>query len=194
MPMMPFSGVRISWLAIARKRDLARLAASAWSRASASARSLSVRSVTSRPMLCISAGCPASYRTSPSRQAIHRAPKGPAILWSWIRVPFDSSAVSPCSRMVSVAVLPISDVARLLRQFAIGVVDEGDAALRYRAVRSNRPATRTGGGRAARLPAIPSFDPPSLHCAARSCAASCASAESGSSEWRARRRRSRTGN
>ncbi len=29
MPMMPFSGVRISWLAIARKRDLARLAASA---------------------------------------------------------------------------------------------------------------------------------------------------------------------
>ena len=25
MPMMPFSGVRISWLAIARKRDLARL-------------------------------------------------------------------------------------------------------------------------------------------------------------------------
>ncbi len=62
MPMMPFSGVRISWLAIARKRDLARLAASAWSRASVSARSLSVRSVTSRPTLCISAGAPASLR------------------------------------------------------------------------------------------------------------------------------------
>ena len=34
MPRMPLSGVRISWLTMARKRDLARLAASAWSRAS----------------------------------------------------------------------------------------------------------------------------------------------------------------
>ena len=176
MPMMPFSGVRISWLAIARKRDLARLAASAWSRASASARSLSVRSVTSRPMLCISAGCPASYRTSPSRQAIHRAPSGPAILWSWIAgaVRFQRGvALFENGERGGAA---DQHVARLLRQFAIGVVDEGDAAFRYRAVRSNRPATRTGGGRAARLPAIPSFDPPSLHCARRSCAASCASA------------------
>ena len=74
MPMMPLSGVRISWDAIARKRDLARLAASAWSRASASARSVSVRSVTSRPTLCISAGWPASVRTRPSRQAIQRGP------------------------------------------------------------------------------------------------------------------------
>jgi hypothetical protein len=30
MPTMPFIGVRISWLIIARKRDLAWLAASAW--------------------------------------------------------------------------------------------------------------------------------------------------------------------
>ena len=33
MPRMPLSGVRISWLTVARKRDLARLAVSAWSRA-----------------------------------------------------------------------------------------------------------------------------------------------------------------
>ncbi len=36
MPMMPFMGVRISWLMVARKRDLARLPASARSRASSS--------------------------------------------------------------------------------------------------------------------------------------------------------------
>ena len=39
MPRMPLSGVRISCDTMARKRDLARFAASAWSRASASARS-----------------------------------------------------------------------------------------------------------------------------------------------------------
>ena len=55
MPMMPLSGVRISCDTMARKRDLARLAASAWSRASHSARSASTRSVTSRPTLCTSA-------------------------------------------------------------------------------------------------------------------------------------------
>src|SRR5881275_1691859 len=69
-----------------------RLAASAWSRASVSARSLSVRSVTSRPTLCISAGPPASLRTRPSRHAIQRGPSGPSIFWSWIRVPLVSSA------------------------------------------------------------------------------------------------------
>ena len=37
MPRMPLSGVRISWLTVARKRDLARLAVSAWSRALPSA-------------------------------------------------------------------------------------------------------------------------------------------------------------
>ena len=36
MPMMPFIGVRISWLMLARNSDLARVEASAWSRASAS--------------------------------------------------------------------------------------------------------------------------------------------------------------
>ena len=36
MPMMPFIGVRISWLMLARNSDLARVEASAWSRASTS--------------------------------------------------------------------------------------------------------------------------------------------------------------
>ncbi len=34
MPRMPFSGVRNSWLTVARKRDFASLAASALARAS----------------------------------------------------------------------------------------------------------------------------------------------------------------
>ena len=37
MPRIPASGVRISWLIVARKRDLASLAASARSRSSAAA-------------------------------------------------------------------------------------------------------------------------------------------------------------
>ena len=81
MPIMPFSGVRISWLAIARKRDLARFAASDWSRASPSASSDITRSVTSRPTLWISVS-PFSPRTAPSRQAIQRAPCAVAIFWS----------------------------------------------------------------------------------------------------------------
>ena len=49
MPRMPFIGVRISWLMAARKRDLARLAASACLRASRSSASVRRRSVMSRP-------------------------------------------------------------------------------------------------------------------------------------------------
>ena len=129
MPMMPFSGVRISWLAIARKRDLARLAASAWSRACASARSLSVRSVTSRPTHCSSAGSPASLRTSPSRQAIQRAPNGPAIFWSWIRVPSRFERGVALFEHGEFEGGADQRVAVRLRQFAIGVVGEGDAAI-----------------------------------------------------------------
>ncbi len=87
MPMMPFSGVRISWLVIARKRDFARLAASAWSRAWASACSVSARSVTSRPTHCNSAGALTSSRTRLSCQAIQRGPSALAIFWSCARVP-----------------------------------------------------------------------------------------------------------
>ena len=88
MPRMPLSGVRISWLTMARKRLFARLAASAWSRASASARSASARSVTSRPTLCVSVAPSPSVRTSTSRHAIQRGPSSvAAIFWSWVRVP-----------------------------------------------------------------------------------------------------------
>ena len=41
---MPFNGVRISWLTVARKRDFARLAASALSRAAAAARNSQISS------------------------------------------------------------------------------------------------------------------------------------------------------
>ena len=50
MPMMPFIGVRISWLTVARKRDLAWLAYSARSRAVISAVSARLRAVMSRAM------------------------------------------------------------------------------------------------------------------------------------------------
>ncbi len=48
MPMMPFIGVRISWLMFARNSLLARFAASAASFALASASSASLRAVQSR--------------------------------------------------------------------------------------------------------------------------------------------------
>ncbi len=46
-PVTPFRGVRISWLILARNWLLARLAASAWSRAASRASALALRSVTS---------------------------------------------------------------------------------------------------------------------------------------------------
>ena len=52
MPMMPFMGVRISWLIAARKRDLARSAACASSRAAASSAWAARRSVMSLPTIC----------------------------------------------------------------------------------------------------------------------------------------------
>ena len=76
MPMMPFK--RRADL-VARHREEARLGAVGGVGLVAcldSARSASVRSVTSRPTHCSSAGRPASVRTSPSRQAIHRGPSG----------------------------------------------------------------------------------------------------------------------
>ena len=82
MPRMPLSGVRTSCETIARKRDFARLAVSAWSRASPSARSACTRSVTSRPTLCTSAPGSVPERTITSRQAIQRAPVSAAIFWS----------------------------------------------------------------------------------------------------------------
>src|SRR5262249_50508127 len=51
MPMMPFIGVRISWLTVARKRDFAWLANSARSRALISAISARLRSAMSRALV-----------------------------------------------------------------------------------------------------------------------------------------------
>ncbi len=48
MPMMPFIGVRISWLMLAKNSDFTRTDSSAASRASASSASISLRSVMSR--------------------------------------------------------------------------------------------------------------------------------------------------
>ena len=54
MPMMPLSGVRISWLMVARKRDLASFAASARSRAAAASLS---RQTSSRKRFVLGGGC-----------------------------------------------------------------------------------------------------------------------------------------
>ncbi len=62
MPRMPFSGVRNSWLTVARKRDFASLAASALLRASSKARSDTTRSVTSRPRRRIGGGAAGTAR------------------------------------------------------------------------------------------------------------------------------------
>ena len=129
MPRMPLSGVRISWLTMARKRDLARLAASAWSRASASARSASTRSVTSRPTLCTSVPSVGCARA-------HFAPRDPARA---CRARRSSGRARACRRRARVASpcsstgqrLGGADRARracLAGERAEGVVGVGDAA------------------------------------------------------------------
>ena len=71
MPRMPLSGVRISWLTMARKRDLARFAASAWSRAGLQ-RALGFDAVGDVAADALHFGA-ASVRTVTSRQATQRA-------------------------------------------------------------------------------------------------------------------------
>ncbi len=56
--MMALSGVRSSWLILARKLDLARLALSARSRAAISSRSCALRSVMSRVTATMSEALP----------------------------------------------------------------------------------------------------------------------------------------
>ena len=74
MPSMPLSGVRISWLTVARKRDLASLAASARSRAAAAARSSQISS-RSRSSLGLDARArPPSPRAAPDATAETRPP------------------------------------------------------------------------------------------------------------------------
>ena len=90
MPRMPFIGVRISWLMEARKRDLALLAPSAWSRASASASSAARCSVMSWPTLWISLRRPSR---SVMAKVSHTNQRGP-----WLRGELEdlgSAAPSP---------------------------------------------------------------------------------------------------
>ena len=107
MPRMPLSGVRISCETIARKRDFARLAASAWSRASASARS-ACDAVGDVAADALHLGLLRPVRTTTSRHAIQRAPSALAIFWSCTRVPSGWSAVSPCSITGSAKASPTS--------------------------------------------------------------------------------------
>ena len=65
MPMTPLSGVRISWLIVARNSDLRRDAASAASLARCNSASICLRVVTSWPKPMISTNWPAaSHRFS----------------------------------------------------------------------------------------------------------------------------------
>ena len=74
MPMMPFIGVRISWLTVARKRDLAWLAYSARSRAVISEDSARLRAVMSRAI----ARCEtAPLSLSRTDSSIHENQRGP---------------------------------------------------------------------------------------------------------------------
>ncbi len=83
--------------------------------------------------------------------------------------------------------------ARQQRQIAIGVVDEGDAALGV--AHHDQVALRfeQAAGALLRLPAIPNCGRPAPRCAGRSCASSCAAGAAACLKWRARSRRARTG-
>ena len=81
MPMTPFRGVRISWLTLARKMLLARLARSAASRASRSSAARPRRSSSARLRAVTSVwqpsrrmGSPFSLRTARPRQRTHTVP------------------------------------------------------------------------------------------------------------------------
>ena len=150
MPRMPLSGVRISCDTMARKRDLARLAASAASRASASARSASMRSVTSRPTLCTSARSACSAQTTTSRQASQRGPSAVVICWSCsaraVRQHADRALLRSTAARRS---LPSSASRGCAGQRAIGVVGVGDAAVAVAA--DDQVALRFEQARGARL-------------------------------------------
>ena len=82
MPMMPFIGVRISWLTVARKRDLAWLADSARSRALISAVSARLRAVMSRAIARWETASLALSRTDSSIHENQRSPCGVRIATS----------------------------------------------------------------------------------------------------------------
>ena len=100
-PISAFSGVRIAWLVWARNALLARLAASAASRASVSARSVSRRSVTSSAIQMVPSS-PASLRSTICASTRHqnRLPSRRRSCWSIVTgLPLSSSG--PASRPIS---------------------------------------------------------------------------------------------
>ena len=107
MPRMPFNGVRNSWLTVARKRDLASLAASALTRASSSARSDTTRSVTSRPTRKTS-DAPSGSVMVVSVQAIQRTPPSVSIASSTNRTPSARMWTGPASTILGRASVPSS--------------------------------------------------------------------------------------
>ncbi len=88
---MPFSGVRISWLTVARKRDFARLAASALSRAAAAARNSQISSRNAsisdfRPRR--ERACAHTHSAAPSPAAKTPSPSASAIKTQNLASPF----------------------------------------------------------------------------------------------------------
>ena len=147
---------------------MARLAASACSRASPSSRSVSARSVMSRPTHCNSAGGP--HRCAPrpraTRSSAARAASRSLIVDARA---VDSIAIVPCSSTGSAKSAADQRVARPPGNCAKRIVDEDDAR-RRRGRRSGRPAIRTGCARDARPPSVPNCDRPAPRSAGRSCA------------------------
>ena len=191
MPIMPLSGVRISWLAIARKRDLARFAASDWSRASPSASSDMTRSVTSRPTLWISVS-PFSPRTAPSRQAIQRAPcRGRDLLV------VDAAAVRErCGvtlfEHAEREVRAVQRVLGLVREFAERFIGERDRAARGAAHDQVALHVEERQVRAPPPPAISRCGRTTLRCGLPAVAHGCATRGCGRSGTPRRCRRKRT--
>ena len=107
MPRMPFSGVRNSWLTVARKRDFASLAASALARASFRVRSAATRSVMSRPART-SSGAPSRPAIEVSTQDSQRTPSGVRTASSTTRAPSAPMRGAPLSITVGRSPEPIS--------------------------------------------------------------------------------------
>ena len=107
MPRMPLSGVRSSWLTVARKRDLATLAASARLFASSRERTASTRSVTSLPARS-QFGLPSLPAAGISTKENQRGtPSTGTSRSSTTRTPSGRCSTAPCSTTCGVSVEPI---------------------------------------------------------------------------------------
>ena len=130
MPMMPFMGVRISWLTVARKRDFAWLAYSARSRALIRAVSARLRGVMSRAMARCETWLEVLSRTDSSIHENHRTPPSQRIATSVeLRHSPSAKAASgtmptstPSSESVSPDQIPLVD-ADQIREHLVGIDD-----------------------------------------------------------------------